>query len=85
MALMTGEPRNATVRAVGPCTMLVVDHVAFKRVLDTAPELADHVSRVIADRQAELADRATAMPEAQVSAEERHSQLLGRIRKFFSL
>jgi len=86
MALMTGEPRNATVRAAGPCRLLVIDAASIRAVLESAPELAVHISRVIAERQAATADEvAAASMRAPASTEERSSQLLVRIRKFFSL
>jgi small-conductance mechanosensitive channel/CRP-like cAMP-binding protein len=87
MALMTGEPRNATVRARGPCRLLVIDSASMRAVLESAPDLAVHVSRVIAERQAALEEEAAAVSQRPppASAEERSSQLLGRIRKFFAL
>ena len=85
MSLMTGEPRNATVRAAGPCTLLVLDHGAFRALLESAPDLAEHVSRIIAERQAELAGQAAAGPASARTVEERKSLLLDRIRRFFSL
>jgi small-conductance mechanosensitive channel/CRP-like cAMP-binding protein len=86
MALMTGEPRNATVRAAGPCRLLVLDDRAMRGELEAAPELAGHISRVIADRQAANAmESASAGGAGLQGVEERSSQLLGRIRKFFSL
>jgi small-conductance mechanosensitive channel/CRP-like cAMP-binding protein len=88
MALMTGEPRNASVRASGPCTLLVIDHRAFRSVLEDAPGLAEHISRTIAERHAELEATQAASMRAELapgSVEERSSLLLVRIRKFFSL
>jgi|SRR5579859_1692725 len=92
MALMTGEPRSATVVARGTCRLLVIDAASMRVVLESAPELAEAVSRVIVERQAGLGEaeaegaesrrRAAAGP---ASTEERRSQLLGRIRRFFSL
>jgi small-conductance mechanosensitive channel len=87
MALMTGEPRNATVRAAGACRLLVIDGSSMRPVLESAPDLAVHISRVIAERQAalEVESAAASMRRPPTSPEERSSQLLGRIRKFFSL
>jgi small-conductance mechanosensitive channel/CRP-like cAMP-binding protein len=87
MALTTGEPRNATVRAAGPCTLLVIDDRALRAVLETAPGLAEHISRVIAERQAALTDQeaAASLRGERQSVEERSSLLLGKIRRFFSL
>jgi small-conductance mechanosensitive channel/CRP-like cAMP-binding protein len=85
MSLMTGEPRNATVRAAGPCTLLVLGHAAFRALLESAPDLAEHVSRVITERQAALAGQAAAEPASARSVQERSSLLLDRIKRFFSL
>jgi small-conductance mechanosensitive channel/CRP-like cAMP-binding protein len=70
MALTTGEPRAATVRASGPCTLLVIDHRALRGVLDAAPGLAEAISRVIAERQVALAEEGKAAP-ANANTEER--------------
>jgi voltage-gated potassium channel len=45
MALLTGEPRSATVVAVEPCTLLTLDIVDFRQLLGRQPELA----RVVAE------------------------------------
>ena len=45
LALLTGAPRNATVRASRPCTLLTLDIVDFFELLSRHPELA----RVIHD------------------------------------
>jgi CRP-like cAMP-binding protein len=87
MALMTGEPRNATVRAAGACRLLVIDAPSMRSVLESAPDLAVHISRIIAERQAALEQESAAasLRRPPATTEERTSQLLGRIRKFFSL
>jgi hypothetical protein len=73
------------VRARGACTLIGVDQRALQAVLGDAPELAEHVSRVIAERQAAAEMATTAASDDRVSVEERSSQLLGRIRRFFAL
>jgi small-conductance mechanosensitive channel/CRP-like cAMP-binding protein len=85
MALMTGEPRTATVRAKTACSMFVIDHAALRGVLESIPHLAEHMSRVIAERQASTAEEDAKPAAATRSAEERSSLLLDRIRKFFAL
>lgn len=59
----------------------------MRAVLESAPELAVHISRVISVRQAALEEEEAAASQrpSSASAEERSSLLLGRIRKFFSL
>jgi CRP-like cAMP-binding protein len=85
MALMTGERRTATVRAGGPCTLIGVDQGALKAVLEASPDLASLISRVIAERQAAAEAKAESAGDQATGVEERSSQLLGRIRKFFAL
>jgi CRP-like cAMP-binding protein len=83
MSLVTGERRRATVRAVGPCELIVVGHAPVRAVLEKNPELAQRISEVLASRQAEI-DQAQS---AQAASEHAHrtSQLLDKIRRFFSL
>jgi small-conductance mechanosensitive channel len=86
MALMTGEPRNATVIAARPCALIVIDDGAMRTLLESAPEMAGHVSQVIAERQAIRASDADEWAEQpRESVEERSSALLGRIKHFFAL
>ena len=40
IALLTGGPRNATIVAVEPCTLLTLDIVDFRQLLGRQPELA---------------------------------------------
>ncbi len=84
MALMTGEQRTATVRTTKPSTLIGVEQSAIKELLEASPELAAIISRVIAERQA-AGETALRSAEPASDVEERSSQLLGRIRKFFAL
>ncbi len=87
MALVTGEKRKATVKATVDCELLVIDHDAFKHVLEEKPEVVEALSRVLAERQLQLDEHAArASNEDRTSMVERESsQLLGRIKRFFSL
>lgn len=85
MAVMTGEQRTATVRALVPSLLLGVDHRALKLVLDGSPELATVMSRAIANRLVAEDGQAPTASSPDQRVEERSSQILGRIRKFFSL
>ena len=40
IALLTGEPRNATIVATQPCTLLTLDVVDFRQLLGRQPDLA---------------------------------------------
>lgn len=44
IALLTGEPRNATIVAIQPCTLLTLDIVDFRQLLGHQPDLARVVS-----------------------------------------
>jgi small-conductance mechanosensitive channel/CRP-like cAMP-binding protein len=85
MALMTGEPRTADVIATCDSELLVLGHGAFQATLAVHPELAETISRAIAERQAKLEEHAQSTEKRKERVEQRTSQLLGKIRSFFSL
>ncbi len=62
MALLTGEPRQADVRAVEQTRCLEVDREGFRMVLARHPEIIDRVRAVFSARAA--ANRSAAAPEA---------------------
>ncbi|MAC26148.1 MAG: hypothetical protein CMH59_06675 [Myxococcales bacterium] len=88
MSLMTGEHRKASVRAVRESEILVIDREALRPVLEEAPELAETISRVLAEREEmldEADDASTSDMGVKKSVERETSVLLWRIRKLFSL
>jgi small-conductance mechanosensitive channel/CRP-like cAMP-binding protein len=86
MALMTGEVRTATVRASEPSTLIGLEQHAVKALLDGAPELAAAISQAIAARHAAItAARESSSGIELATVEERSSQLLARIKRFFAL
>jgi voltage-gated potassium channel len=54
VALLTGDPRNATIVAVTQCTLLRLDIVDFRQLLGRQPELA-RVIRAAAEQRREAA------------------------------
>jgi voltage-gated potassium channel len=54
LALLTGDPRNATVVATRQCTLLRLDIVDFRQLLGRQPELA-RIIRVAADARLDAA------------------------------
>jgi CRP-like cAMP-binding protein len=86
MSLMTGERRRATVRALGPSALLVVDKTVLAPVLVAHPEFALEMSSMLAARELALGQVPTG-PESngQAVVEVRSRDLLDRIRTFFSL
>jgi small-conductance mechanosensitive channel/CRP-like cAMP-binding protein len=53
MALMTGEPRMATVRARTDAELLELDHDGFSELFKVHPETASRIGEVIAERMSE--------------------------------
>ncbi len=51
IALLTGSPRIATVRALAVCTCIALDKESFDAILLRSPGLKEQISLVAADRQ----------------------------------
>ncbi|MFM8633426.1 MAG: glucose-6-phosphate dehydrogenase [Planctomycetia bacterium] len=51
MALLDNRPRNATVRAVSPCDLLVLAAVDFRRIIEDFPQAEAEFRRVAAGRR----------------------------------
>ncbi|MBK8255090.1 MAG: mechanosensitive ion channel [Polyangiaceae bacterium] len=87
MALVTGEKRQATVRAYTECELMVIGHEPFHDVLSASPNLVKELSRVLAERQTMLDEHAESMPmsdrEREVNV--KSLQFIDRIKHFFQL
>jgi len=81
MSVLTGDPRTATVVALGDAALLAVDRDAFERILGAEPDLAQRLADVIARRRVAL-DAARAEQQAP-ALEKESSNLLSRIRGIF--
>jgi small-conductance mechanosensitive channel len=84
--LMTGGPRSATVVALEPTECYRLDKEAFRDILNVRPEIAEHISHVIARRSVELEavrdnldaeDRARMLKPAQQDIFARMATLFG--------
>jgi CRP-like cAMP-binding protein len=87
MALMTGQPREATVVALTEVECLRVDKSDFQAVVTQRPELAQEISTILAQRRVEL-EAARENLDAQARSSRIHterSRILGAIRDFFAL
>lgn len=88
MALMTGEPRSATIRAVGEVSVRTIHRDVFCHLLQTNPRLAETFSQVLAERlearrlSLEAARSAT---EANAAVDKKSTQLLVQIKRLFAL
>jgi len=87
MSLLTGEKRTANVIAMSAVECLVVDKTGLTELLHRRPELAEDMSDVIAERQADLAvtrERLDAEQKRVVSARKR-VDILHRIQRYFGI
>lgn len=85
MALMTGEPRRATVRAVGECELLVIGHEAFHAALAANSGVIDKISELLLERQAELEEVASSRETIVEPMQLRSKRLISQIKGFFKL
>lgn len=86
MALVTGEKRQATVRAVTECELMVIGHSSFHDVLSDSPGLVQELSRVLAERQGMLEEHAeTLSTDRERDVDLQSIQFFDRIKKFFQL
>ncbi len=82
MALLTGEPRSATVRAKGDAELLIVARAGFESLFKMRPSVAEAVSRVLATRLSELRERREQSVVAETS-ESRARRLLAKMQAIF--
>jgi CRP-like cAMP-binding protein/small-conductance mechanosensitive channel len=87
MALMTGQPREATVVALNEVECLRIDKADFQQILQKRPVIAERISEILAARRVELdAAREGLDPEAHSQRLTRENvRILGSIRQFFGL
>lgn len=84
-ALLTGAARSATVRVQSEAVLFEIGRADLEPVLQRRPELADAMSRVLAERQGELERGRQSVTLADMPPAEREQVLLARIRNFFGL
>jgi CRP-like cAMP-binding protein len=87
MAMMTGEPRRATVAALTDMLCYRLDKGSFHEIIHRRPEIAEDISHILARRRVELeAVREELSEEAKrLRMHKAQNDLLGRIRDFFRL
>jgi small-conductance mechanosensitive channel/CRP-like cAMP-binding protein len=87
MALMTGQPREATVVALTEVECLRIDKADFRGILQRRPAIAERISEILAARRVELdAVREGLDPEAHSQRlSHENVRILRGIRDFFGL
>jgi CRP-like cAMP-binding protein len=85
MSVLTGEPRSATVVSATDGVAYEIGKEPFRSLLTARPELAELISRIIAERRVrdQRAIEALAADEPTTSTKTLAGQILGRIRSFF--
>lgn len=87
MGMLTGAPRTASVVALTDVECYRLDKEGFEQTLKARPAIAEEISALMAQRKADLASAQEALGEAarQQLLDESRGELLGLIRRFFSL
>jgi CRP-like cAMP-binding protein len=83
MGMMTGEPRRATVTAKTDVDCYRLDKAGFTDILMARPDLAGEISKVLADRNIELAKHRAEIERSRMQTN--HQDILGKIRGFFGI
>ncbi|HJQ25927.1 MAG TPA: mechanosensitive ion channel family protein [Blastocatellia bacterium] len=83
MALFTGEPRTADVYALEEVEVLEIRKSAIEPLMHDNAQLAEAISRRVAERQAQLVAHTRAVPEEE--KQQQSANILRRIKRFFSL
>jgi small-conductance mechanosensitive channel len=84
MSLLTGEPRTATVSAVGDCLLLEIDAEDFRGIALAQPAVVEQVTGVVAERRIGL-ERSRDAAAGAAAAEEAPRSFLLRVRQFLRL
>ncbi|MFN7982798.1 MAG: cyclic nucleotide-binding domain-containing protein, partial [Vicinamibacterales bacterium] len=84
MSMLTGDPRTATVRAIGDATLLEIDAARFRELAVQRPGLVDRVGAIVAARRIGLAEAHAAADDGRARTAAGHT-LLSRIKAFLKL
>ncbi len=87
MALLTGEPRSATVCAMTQMSALVISKASMSKVFSADPNVIEQISTILAERQYHLAGKREAANRVGQEEETQKTKrtLRASIRKFFGL
>ena len=82
MGLFTGEPRTATVIAEEETEVLEINHLCFKPILESNPELVESFSKLIEERRELLHET---RDENKMAKQTNEAGVFNSIKKFFGL
>jgi CRP-like cAMP-binding protein len=84
MSMLTGDPRTATVSALGDATLLEIDAARFRALAIRCPGLIERVSAIVSARRVGLAEAHAAADEVRANTGPAQT-LLTRIRAYLKL
>lgn len=88
MGLLTGEPRHATVVASTACDCYRLRKAAFEEILVRRPQLAERMSRVVAQRQDSLNQKSrdlSSQAAGRYGPTRLSDEILAQIKRFFGI
>ena len=85
VALMTGEPRNATIRARTDVEVLEMNRKGFTELFKSHPEAAAQMSEIITARLSQRRELLDAGQQVDGGARGRSSRLLAKMREIFDI
>lgn len=85
IALFTGMPRSATVRALEEVDVFVVDHDALQKLLSNHPELAERIAQELSQRQQVLQELGLLITGDHTAGERPLVWIRQRLRTLFGI
>jgi small-conductance mechanosensitive channel/CRP-like cAMP-binding protein len=87
IALLTGEPRSATVKAETEALVYEITKEDMEILLDKRPEIAERLTEVIAKHRLQDAEFMQHLPAEQQAVEVKNfaAQLMDKVRRFFNV
>jgi branched-chain amino acid transport system substrate-binding protein len=85
LALLTGKERHANVIAREETEVIEIDEKMFQDVLEREPKIAEEISHIVAQRQAELDARLSGMPSNDSHMRSATTEILSKIKNLFGL
>jgi len=85
LALLTGEPRNATIRARSDVEVIEMNRAGFTELFRTHPDAAAQMSDIIAARLSQRRERLDAGQQTDGGARGRSIWLLAKMRQIFDI
>ena len=85
MSMLTGQPRSASVHAVGECTVLELTAESLRMVALSNPAVLDRISAIVTARRTDLERQKATAATAPAPEPESQKSLLTRIQAFLGL